>query len=183
MTTAELRSAVGVFEDSAFEDQELESLQVAAEEWIRGRLGTPIAKSSLVDGYYCLAHRMSLSPRRLPREALGAVTGPNDEAKPVVRIAGVDGQVELAPEQVKLDVSGDMPVVVPQETSIVLDDDVMLPVEIVYQYDPVVPYGVKAALVQGVRAFFNARYAGEGLAGEAMRMSIADALGHIAPWG
>lgn len=155
-TRVQLRSNLGIWENEAFDDAELDDLLLQAESMIEEYLETPAVKRRRIEERYAdFADALVLLPKRLHGN-LGSVT----ELAITVTTAAADET--LPADGYLLDATGERALVrIVRQPSIIPDPRLQAPVLVRYTFEPVVPAAVTVALGTIARELFNGRYAGE----------------------
>lgn len=153
LTNKELRSVVGIFDDNQFTNAEIDDLQVQGEDAIERYLGTPIKPRRIVERYVDLADALVLAPKRM-HGRLGAFSDLT------ITVTTTAGETPL-PDGWLLDSTGQRARITFTNPPAALPDSrLQAPVLVVYEFRPIVPAAVTAAVVHATRTLFVGRYVG-----------------------
>lgn len=185
ISTDSLRFPIGAGSDSQFPDAEIIQHLIDAEEVLEARLYSPLQTKVIEEFYRLFTGRFNLSIRPIGDAGLGAITGaPGDSggAKPAKPSVELNGETMIDPDRYIVDTTSYVPAVVFTDTMTPdLSDHLENPIKITYEYTPIVPNRVKAALTQGVRAFFLARSAGMPFPQRNFDISVGQMLDGLLP--
>ena len=175
MTPDDMREVVGIFDNKAHPDHKLYDILARAEETVVSYLGLPISKRSFINRYRMFDRRMWLSVRRIGSEALGPIT------TPAMTAINEDGD-SVDVEGYIVDSTGEAPALiietVPEQN---LHKLMEYPVTVRFDYEPIVPMRVTAALERGVKAYFDSRNSGSPYGEKMMQDEVRMALSNLMP--
>lgn len=178
ISTDVLRSALGIYNDTTFEDAHLIDILVSAEEYLEGRLLSPLQPKQIVEYWSEWHDRLDLWPRQIGEAGLGAITDVSLIAK--VGVFSMDETVP--PANYSVDDSGNSAaLVVSQRPLQPLSTKHYRPIRAQYMYTPVVPNRVRAAIEATARAFFVTRNAGQPFPDMSLRHTLNEMLRGVMP--
>ena len=182
LTTADLRSVLGIYENDDFTDEMLNDLQVSAEEILEDILNAPLRAKVVTEKYPDLANRLQLVVRPFAEAGIGTFAAPAGTGKPTIEAITPDGIATVNPDAYEVDATSDTPALTFDDTpSLELSDEVANPVTVRYLYTPLAPNRVKRALEITVRELFLSRNAGMPYRARSLRASVKGMLGSLVP--
>ena len=187
IATNDLRFPIGAGGDKSFTDQMITDHLIAAEQVLETKLASPLQAKVIDDFYRGIADRHRLSVRALGEAGLGTVQGapdPQGGAQPAKPVVTINGDTAVDPDTYIVDMSGEYPAVAfTERPTTPLSRHIENPVQITYEYAPVVPERIKACLVVIVRAQFLTHSAGTTYPWRQVEIAVDNILEGIAPWG